>query len=133
MDRPVISTKKAPAARGPTAKPSSRAVSCSVQARLASTPKWDGYATASKHRQDRAQPGPSFITRVCPATRFAALGSTMSPCSPRNVIVAQVERAPFAAHCKCLPIGREYRPVVPPQLRSGVSLRVFMERKGEGS
>ena len=33
----------------------------------------------------------------------------MSSCSPRNVIVAQVERVPFAAYCEQLPIGREYR------------------------
>ena len=46
---------------------------------------------------------------VCPATRLAASGSIMSCCSPRNVIVAKVERVPFAAHCESLPIGREYR------------------------
>jgi len=38
----------------------------------------------------------------------------MSCCSPRNVIVAQVERVPFAAHCERRPIGREYQSVVTP-------------------
>jgi hypothetical protein len=52
--------------------------------------------------------------------------------SPRNVIVAHVEGVPFAAHCERLPIGREYRFVDTLRLRSGVSLRVFIERKGEG-
>ena len=37
------------------------------------------------------------------------------------------------AHCESLPIGPEYRSVVTPRLRSGVSLRVLTEREGEGS
>ena len=57
----------------------------------------------------------------------------MSCCSPRNVIVANVERAPFAAHYERLPIGPEYRSVATPRLCSSVSLRVFIEREGEGS
>jgi hypothetical protein len=57
----------------------------------------------------------------------------MSCCSPRNVIVAQVERVPFAAHCERLPIGTEYRFVDTPQLCSGVTLRDLIERKEEGS
>ena len=32
----------------------------------------------------------------------------MSARSPRNVIVAKTERAPFTARCVSLPIGREY-------------------------
>ena len=60
-------------------------------------------------------------------------GQIMSCCSPRNVIVAQVERVPFAAHCERLPIGREYRLVATHQLRSGVTLRDLIERKEEGS
>jgi hypothetical protein len=54
-------------------------------------------------------------------------------CSPRNVIVAQLNRVPFAAHCEHLPIGRGYRSVATRRLRSGVSLRVLIEREGEGS
>jgi hypothetical protein len=57
----------------------------------------------------------------------------ISRCSPRNVIVAQVERVPFAAHCKSLPIGREYRFVDTPHLCSSVTLRDLIEREGEGS
>ena len=57
----------------------------------------------------------------------------MTCCSPTNVIVAKGERAPFAAHCESLPIGREYRSVVRSQLRSGVTLRDLIEREGEGS
>ena len=57
----------------------------------------------------------------------------MSCCSPRNVINANVEQAPFAAHYESLPIGPEYRSVTTIRLRSSVSLRVFIEREGEGS
>jgi hypothetical protein len=57
----------------------------------------------------------------------------MSGCSPRNVIVAQVERVPFAAHCERLPIRREYRFVDAPKIRSGVTLRDLIETKEEGS
>lgn len=60
-------------------------------------------------------------------------GSMMSCCSPRNVIVINREQAPFAAYGENLPIGREYRSAITPRLRSGVSLRVFTEREGEGS
>ena len=70
---------------------------------------------------------------VGPATGSAAPGSKMSCGSPRNVIVAIRGRVPFAAHCERLPIGLAYRPVATPQLRSGVSLRVFIVREGEGS
>jgi hypothetical protein len=57
----------------------------------------------------------------------------MSSRSPRNVIVAQVERVPFAAHYEPLPIGREYRFLDAVQLCSGVTLRDLIERKEEGS
>ena len=57
----------------------------------------------------------------------------MSARSPRNVIVANRERAPFGAHYESLPIGLGYRSVATLRLRSGVSLRVFTEREGEGS
>jgi hypothetical protein len=54
--------------------------------------------------------------------------------SPRYVIVAQVERVPFAAHCEALPIGREHRSMDrPDELCPSVSLRVFTVREGEGS
>ena len=56
----------------------------------------------------------------------------MSCCSPRNVIVAKRERAPFAVHFEGLPIGPEDRSVVTHQLHSGVTLRDLIERKGEG-
>jgi hypothetical protein len=68
-----------------------------------------------------------------PGARIAASGSLVSCCSPRNVIVAQVERVPFAAHCERLPIGLERRFVDTPRLCSGVTLRDLIERKGEGS
>ena len=57
----------------------------------------------------------------------------MSAGWPRNVILAKQERPPFAAHYESLPIGREFRSVATLRLRSGVSLRVFTEREGEGS
>ncbi len=57
----------------------------------------------------------------------------MSDWSPRNVMVAKGERAPFDAHCGSLPIGREYRFVDTPQLGFGVTLRDLIERDGEGS
>jgi len=50
-----------------------------------------------------------------------------------NVIVVNKERALIAAHCDSLPMGRGYRPMATLQLRSGVSLRVFIEREPEGS
>jgi hypothetical protein len=59
-------------------------------------------------------------------------GSVVSNCSPRNVIVANREQAPFAVHFESLPIGPEYRSVVTHQLHSGVTLRDLIERKGEG-
>ena len=50
------------------------------------------------------------------------------------MIVAKGKRAPFAAHCESLPIGREYRSVDRPhKLCPSVSLRVFTVREGEGS
>jgi hypothetical protein len=54
----------------------------------------------------------------------------MSSRSPKNVAVLYRERAPLAAHHESLPIDR---PVATPQLRSGVSLRVFIVREAEGS
>ena len=53
----------------------------------------------------------------------------MSCCSPKNVIASKRTRA-FAAHGERLPIGREYQSVATLRLRSGVSLRVFIEREG---
>ena len=64
----------------------------------------------------------------------AAAGSKMTCRSPRNVIHAKRERAPFAAHYESLPIGPAYRSANGrDQGRSGVSLRVFIEREGDGS
>ena len=57
----------------------------------------------------------------------------MSCCSARNVTVVKGERAPFAAHCESLPIGRGYRSLATLRLRSGVTLRDLIEREGEGS
>ena len=60
----------------------------------------------------------------------------MSCRSPRNVIVAKGERAPFARHCESLPIGREYRPVdTPDSVRAClyVSLSRGKERDREGT
>jgi hypothetical protein len=57
----------------------------------------------------------------------------MSCRSPRNVIVAQVEQVPFAAHHESMPIGSGYRPVATLRLCSGVTLRDLIERKEEGS
>jgi hypothetical protein len=39
---------------------------------------------------------------VCPATTIAPSGSIMSCCSPRSVIVVQVERGPFGRVFTCL-------------------------------
>ena len=68
-----------------------------------------------------------------PGSKHSASGSVMSSCSPRNVIVAKEERAPFAAHFESLRIGREDRSVATLRLRSGVTLRDLIEREGEGS
>jgi hypothetical protein len=51
---------------------------------------------------------------------------------PCNVIVVNRERAPFAAHCQSLRIGRGYRSVATLLLRLGVTLRDLIEREGEG-
>lgn len=52
---------------------------------------------------------------------------------PRNVIVTKRDAAPLASRCEN-PIGREYRSVDRPrQLYPSVSLRVSIEREGEGS
>jgi hypothetical protein len=51
---------------------------------------------------------------------------------PSNVIVVNRERAPFAAHCQSLRIGRGYRSVATLLLRLGVTLRDLIEREGEG-
>jgi hypothetical protein len=53
---------------------------------------------------------------------------------PRNVIVANGNmRRSVRPRCESLPIGREYRSADCRQgLCSGVSLRVFTEREGEG-
>ena len=53
--------------------------------------------------------------------------------SPGNVILAKPERAPFAAHYLSPRIGPGCRRVLTLELRSGVSLRVFTVREGEGS
>ena len=45
----------------------------------------------------------------------------MSGCSPRNVIVGKGKRAPFAAYCESLPIGREYQSVATLRLRCDVT------------
>jgi hypothetical protein len=68
-----------------------------------------------------------------PGARIAASGPIVSCCSPRNVIVDQVERVPLAARWERLPIGREYRFVGTSQPSSGVTLRDLIERKEEGS
>jgi hypothetical protein len=57
----------------------------------------------------------------------------MSCCSPRTVIVAEMEEVPFVAHCERLPIGPGCRFVDIPQLCFGVTLRDLIERKWEGS
>jgi len=57
----------------------------------------------------------------------------MSRCSSRAVIISQVERAPFAAHCERLPIEPGYRSVVTLELCSGVTLRDLIDREEEGS
>jgi hypothetical protein len=49
-------------------------------------------------------------------------GSKMTCRSPRNVILAERERAPFAAHYESLPIGPGYRLV---DTLQGLSERVF--------
>jgi len=57
----------------------------------------------------------------------------MSARWPRNVIVVKREPAPIAPRCESLLIRQEHRSVATLRLRSGVSLRVFTEREGEGS
>jgi hypothetical protein len=53
--------------------------------------------------------------------------------SPRNVIVVNKEWAPLDARYDSPSLGPRYRPRAALQLRSGVSLCVFIEREGEGS
>jgi hypothetical protein len=53
--------------------------------------------------------------------------------APRNVILAKPERAPFAVQYKSLLIEPGYRRVLSLELRSDVSLRVFIEREEDGS
>jgi hypothetical protein len=50
--------------------------------------------------------------------------------SPRNVILAKRERAPFAAHYESLQIGLWYRSVATLRLRSGVTFYDLIEREG---
>jgi hypothetical protein len=71
--------------------------------------------------------------RRLPGNKHRRQGSVMSCCSPSNVIVVNRKQGRFAARYESLPIGPEYRSVVMPQLGSSVSLRVFIEREGEGS
>jgi hypothetical protein len=78
--------------------------------------------------------GQNIGFRRPPATKIAALRLMMSSCSPRNVIAATRERGPFTAHCESLPIGRDSRSAgTSDRGPSGVSLRVFIEKEGEGS
>ncbi len=53
--------------------------------------------------------------------------------SPKKVIVANREQAPFAAYYESLPLGREHRSVATFRLHSGVTLRDLNEREEEGS
>ena len=57
----------------------------------------------------------------------------MSCLSPTNVIVVNGDPCDHSALEEHLPIERDYRSVVTPQLRSGVTLRDLIEREGEGS
>ena len=58
----------------------------------------------------------------------------MSCRSPRNVIVVIKPPRRFAPSRQSLPIGRDYRSAGwSDRGPSGVSLRVFIEREGEGS
>jgi hypothetical protein len=60
-------------------------------------------------------------------------GVEMSCRSPRNMIVAKMERPPSAAPCDGLPTGREHRPMATLRLGCGVTLRDLIEREEEGS
>ena len=57
-------------------------------------------------------------------------GSVVSNRSPRNVIVANCEQAPFAVHFESPPVGPEVRSVVTHHFHSGVTLRDLIEREG---
>ena len=57
----------------------------------------------------------------------------MSSRSPRNVIVDEGREHHSLGIARALPNGVTYQSVATLRLRSGVSLRVFIERKGEGS
>ncbi len=57
-------------------------------------------------------------------------GSKMTSRSSRNVILAERERAPFAAQYESLPSGPGYRLV---DTLQGLSERDLIEREGEGS
>ena len=83
----------------------------------------------------RSAPGGQNIVVPSSArqTGTAASGPVMSCRLPRNVIIANVEQAPFAAHYESLPIGRKYGCVATMRLRLGVTLRDLIEREGEGS
>ena len=57
----------------------------------------------------------------------------MSARSPMNVIVAKGSERHSLHVPRALPNGCAYRSVATLRLGSGVSLRVFIEREGEGS
>jgi len=60
-------------------------------------------------------------------------GQMMSWRSPKDVIVANRVTERFAQQCESMSVGRGYRSVPTLRLRSGVTLRDFIEREGEGS
>ena len=81
---------------------------------------------------DRLLADRTLAFRRPPSNKRRRFKVVMSCCSPR--IVAERERAPFAARCESPPIGRECRSVDRPhELCPSVSLRVFTVREGEGS
>jgi hypothetical protein len=63
---------------------------------------------------------------------FAAYYESL-PIGPGYLIVAKVERMQFALHGESLPIGRAYRFVDTPQLCSGVTLSRGKGRNREGT
>jgi hypothetical protein len=90
---------------------------------------WQGRAAWTLPPSGRSRTDNSCKCNV-PATGTAALGY-----SPRNMILGEMKRAPFAEHYEGLPIGTRVpiRVRDTPQLRSGATLCGLIETEREGS
>jgi hypothetical protein len=83
---------------------------------------------------DRSWRREHCVASRCLASRFPRFRKSKMSCgSPRNMIVAKMERSPSAAPRGGPPTGREHRPMATLRLGCGVTLRDPIEREEEGS